>query len=121
MESETVRVRLSSDSELFVDIKKWLTYGEAKAINEARGRGTTEEEKSNAFADALLEMAIVGWNLKDKDGKNLEVTKDTIEDLPFADVQVIVQKAAESVKVAPADPNSSTASSRGSRRTGRSR
>lgn len=120
--AETVRFPLPSDPRLYVDLKKRLSWADGRALQLANLGAASEAAGQVAFASAMLERSIVGWNLKDEAGNDLPLTDANKADhIAFEDAQAIIQEASKGLAgIAKLDvPNSSTASSRSSQRAAR--
>lgn len=113
---------LPSDPKLHVILNRSLPWGTVKELQRFQ-EGKKAEVDRVLFVEKVLQAGVAGWNVTDEGGEILPLTQENFDRrLQFEDVQAIVREVMEGLRKAVSqDPNSSTASSRGSRRTGRSR
>jgi hypothetical protein len=85
--NKTIKHELDGDE--FVELKASLSYAEMEPIMLTMDK---ENEMANVkMSIPLLECAIVGWNLKDDDGKEVPFAKEKIKELDMNTVLELVQ------------------------------
>lgn len=83
---KTKKIELSATE--WVEVKESISYDELMPITALINPGGGIENAKAAMP--LLELAIVGWNLKDDEGKDVECTKENIKNFDSTTVLEIL-------------------------------
>lgn len=84
-EKITEKVTLVTDPEYWVEISADLTWADMKKVSNVGIDGNVSYQ-----VDAMLEAALVGWNLDDSNGNILPLTLENIDKLKRADIEKII-------------------------------
>lgn len=89
---KTKKIKLPSDKKgkYWVEIRPDVKWGQSKHALSVDDEGKVDMVMS---ADKLLNLLIVSWNLDDEQGKILEISEETVDQLEPADAMHLINVA----------------------------